>query len=180
MNAPSQFSQLLHQAFDGRLRIRWSSRLNEWHIEQRVGRPLFPPHHISEGDDDGIRARDGYHYVMSVRTGDRMPCPECGLQLSVPVMDTWDIKCGYCASKGRTRSVIAGFWPLNDRLIAHLQKIDPNRDVDIAGETDAANRCLLQRQEDDAMRPGEAYVNDRYNRLVGIEQTGWTGKEFRG
>lgn len=181
MQAPESFTELLQDAFDGRLRIRWSAKEHEFHIEQKVGHGRMSPIRIDEGRDDLIRARDGYHFVMSVRTGDRMPCPSCNYELKVPVMDTWDIICPTCSTMNRKTSVVAGFWPLNDRLIEHLKKIDPLRDHqdEVAATADRYNERLLQSQEDDAMRPGEAYANDSYNRLVGIQQVGYTGKDSR-
>lgn len=182
MEAPQEFVDRLHRIFDGRLRIRWSKSLHEFHIEQKVGRAALPPIRIDEGNDDLIRARDGYMFVMSVRTGDRMPCPECHLTLRVPVRDTWEITCGYCQLKGRRRSVVAGFWPLDDTLLDYLRKIDPLRgkQSEQAEEADRHNQFLLASQENDAMAPGYAAFDDNYNRLVGIPQVGYTGKVFTG
>lgn len=140
----------------------------------------MPPIRIEEGDDDLIRARDGYHYVMSIRAGDRMPCPECNYKLHVPVRDTVQQFCGYCTLKGRKTEVIAGFWPLDDTLITHLKKINPKRggQKELAEEADRRNRLLVQSMEEDAFRDGYAAFDDNYNRLVGIPQVGYTGKEF--
>lgn len=182
MDAPTEFTDRLHREFDGRLRIRWSASQHEWQIEQKIGHGRIPPIAIDEGRDDLIRARDGYHFVMSVRTGDRMRCPKCNYQLTVPVMDTWDIRCPYCRLKGRHTSVVAGYWPLNDRLLAHLHKIDPLNvfSEQQAAEADRYNERLLKQQEDDAMAPGYAEASDMYRRLVGIPMVGYSGKEFRG
>lgn len=180
MDAPQEFVERLERMFDGRLRIRWSQSQREWHIEQKVGFGRIPPARIDEGSDDLIRARDGYHFVMAVRQGDRMPCPKCGLTLRVPVRDTVDVHCGYCKLRGRTSSVVCGYWPLDDTLLTHLRKIDPTRDVDLAAEADAQNVLLLKSMEDDAVAAGNAEASDLYNRIVGIPQVGYTGKEFRG
>jgi len=182
MKAPDSFVELLRRAFDGRYRIRWSDRDQEFHLEHKVATAVIPPVRIESDRDDLIRARDGYDYVMSVRQGDRMPCPECGLTLKVPVRDTWQITCGYCKLKGRTTHVVAGFWPLDDTLIDHLRKIDPYRGAqkELTAVADQRNRLLLQAQENDAMAPGYAAADDLYRRLVGIPLTGYTGKELPG
>lgn len=183
MEAPSSFVDLLHRTFDGRLRIRWSVASRRWLIEQKVGHGFaVSPIQIDETRDDLIRARDGYHPVMEITLGDRIQCPQCHLELRVPVFETHDIRCGYCALKGRQTRIVAGYWPLNERLIEHLRKIDPLRDQqsELAAEADRRNRLLLKSQEDAAMAPGLAYADEAYNRLVGIPQVGYTGKTLNG
>lgn len=182
MQAPDSFVSRLHEAFDGRLRIRFSDAEQNFHIEQKVGRAVVAPVRVDEGRDDLIRARDGYHPVMTITPGDRMRCPACHYTLQVPVRDTADVRCGFCALKGRTTRVVAGFWPLDDSLIDHLRKIDPLRDgqSELAEEADRHNRMLLQAEEDAAVAPGFAYADENFNRLVGIPQVGYTGKEFKG
>lgn len=171
----------LEKVFDNRLRIRWSEASKEFHIEQKVGHGFSLGMPVSEDDDALIRARDGYHYVMSIRDGDRMPCPECGFTLRVPVRDTEDLRCGFCQLQGKTTRVVAGFWPLDDALITHLQKIDPLRGKqdEIAEAADRRNRLLVQSRENDAFAPGNAYAEEAYNRMVGIPQVGYTGREFK-
>lgn len=182
MNAPSFFTDLLARTFDNRLRIRWSASQHEFHIEQRVGRAVAAPSRFDEGRDDLIRARDGYDFVMSVRTGDRMPCPVCHYTLRVPVMDTWDIHCGYCKLRGLQTSVVAGFWPLNDRLISHLQKIDPLRadQTEQARAADRYNRLMMESEDNAIINAGVARGYEKFNRIAGIQSVGYTGKEYRG
>lgn len=131
-----------------------------------------PPVRIDEGRDDLIQARDGYLGVMEITPGDRMPCPRCHYTLQVPVFETWDMRCPYCRLMGYQTRVVAGYWPLNDRLIEHLQKIDPLRGLQAeqAAAADRHNRLLLESQTNDALRPGEAKFEQDYNRLVGIAQ----------
>lgn len=181
MEAPTRFTELLHQKFDGRLRIRWSEASHQWEIEQKVGRAVLAGVHIKSTDDELIRARDGYHPVMTITAGDRMPCPHCNYKLTVPVMDTADIRCPYCQLKGRTTRVVAGFWPLNDNLITHLQKIDPLRGAqqELTEAADRYNQLLLKAAEDEAMAPGFAAMDENYRRLVGIPMVGYTGKDSR-
>lgn len=171
MNAPTEFVEQLERTFDGRLRIRWSEREHNFQVEQKVGRAVVAPIFIDPTRDDLIRARDGFHPVMSVQPGDRMPCPVCNYTLRVPVMDTHDIRCGYCATRGRTTRVVAGYWPLDDNLITHLRKIDPLRDAstELRDEADRHNRVLLKSQEEAAFAPGLDKFNEDYNQIVGIE-----------
>jgi hypothetical protein len=182
VQAPDSFVTRLHEVFDGRLRIRFSDKEQNFHIEQKVGRAVVAPCKIEEGRDDLIRARDGYHPVMTITPGDRMRCPSCHYDLPVPVRETVDMRCPFCAFHGRTTRIVAGYWPLDDSLIAHLQMIDPLRDgqTELAEAADRHNRMLLQSQEDAAVAPGYAYADENYNRLVGIPQVGYTGKEFQG
>lgn len=118
-------------------------------------------------------------FIMAVRSGDRMPCPKCDYKLSVPVMDTVDIRCPYCELKGRATRVVAGFWPLNDRLIEHLRKIDPLRGAssELADQADVHNRVLWETAERDYSNSTYSQVEERYNRLVGIPQFGYNDRK---
>src|SRR5688500_16541104 len=94
-----QFEREFESAFNGRFRIRWSDKRQEYHVEQKM--PLSHPHLIPpqvqndtgglEYDtysDEWIRARDGYFFTMAVRNGTKMPCPVCHLTVDVPHMVT--------------------------------------------------------------------------------------------
>ena len=64
MNPPESFVEKLDREFRGRLRIRWSTERQEWHIEQKIRRGLFPgtkPSKLGWDDttDAYIRHRDG-------------------------------------------------------------------------------------------------------------------------
>lgn len=141
----------------------------------------MPPLRIAEDRDDLIRARDGYHFVMAITPGDRKPCPSCNYKLTVPVMETVDMRCPYCQLRGRQTRVVAGFWPLNDLLIEHLRKLDPLRGAseELAAEADRRNKALMKSLEADVSNQGMAALDDNYNRLVGIQQVGYTGIDSR-
>lgn len=179
VNAPESFIKSLERQFDGRLRVRWSNAQQGWEIEQRVGPHREAP--IDENDDDLVRARDGYAAFMSIRPGTRMPCPECRFELKVPVFHTEELMCPYCKMMGRTTSVNAGFFELNDRLLEHLRQCDPDRGGSqrLKEMADRNNEALWRSQLAAAMREGRAAASERYNRIVGIQQVGWTGKEFK-
>lgn len=179
MNAPSEFVERLERTFDGRLRIRWSERERHFVIEQRVGRAVVAPIRIDEGRDDLIRARDGYHPVMTITPGDRMRCTVCNYTLRVPVRDTADIPCEFCALLGRSTRVVAGYWPLDDSLIEHLRKLDPLRDGqrELAEEADRHNRMLLRSAESTLSDTVTSKAEEDYRRLVGIPMVGYSGKE---
>lgn len=177
VNIPTAFEDKLRRAFDGRLRIRWSAKSREFRIEQKVGRAITAPVRLDEGRDDLICARDGFDYLLTVRSGDRMLCPECEwTELKVPVRDFQDIRCPYCASKGKQGRVVAGFWPLDDTLIEHLQKIDPLRGAskELAAAADRRNEALLASQEREFSNKILAHGSDHYNELVGIPSFGYS------
>ena len=169
---------MLEQEFRGRLRIRWSLKAKEFHIEEKVGRAALPPFRIDPNDDSMIRARDGYSFVMSVRAGDRMPCPKCGTDLKVPIMHTAEVRCGYCRMKGVDGRVKAAFYPLSETLIDYLKKIDPERGAAIlqAQESDRHNAALLASRERASMNDIEASTKDNWNQIAGIPSFGYTGK----
>lgn len=132
---PEDFSKTLYDTFHGKYRIRWSDKRSEFQLEQKVatGQVLDPPSinpdaitpYYDTYDDNWIRARDGYFYVMSLRNGDRMPCPVCGLTVKVPIMETRESVCESCRNHGRDGRYVAAFYPFNHVLIEHLLDIDP-------------------------------------------------------
>lgn len=163
MTVPSEFEERLRNTFDGRLRIRWSVKNREWNIEQKVGRAITAPVAIEADRDDLICARDGFDYVCTVRTGDRMPCPNCEwTTLKVPVRDFADIQCPYCASKGRQSRTVAGYWPLDDSLIDHLRRIDPHsgRQHAETKDMDARNEARDQAAERQMSTRGMAHMGE--------------------
>lgn len=156
-------------------------RLNEYHIEQRVGRAVLPPLRIDEGDDRFIRARDGYAFVMAIKAGTHTYCRKCHLRCEVPVLRTSEIKCEYCERvKARRGREFGGYWPLNDRLLQYLHKIDPNRDGHLNGVAEgdlAMERAEMARQRSIHNHIESATLDDKYQ-LFGTPFSGYTGKSL--
>lgn len=180
MDAPTQFVSDLTRAFEGRVRVRWSKKTHEWHFEQKVGRAALPTIHISEIDDDRIRERDGYVYIFAVRPGTSMPCPVCNHTLAVPALKFAEVSCGVCAIQGKNTAQLAAYFPLGDLLIDHLRMIAPERSSRRRlEEMDRRNAQRNESKRRDAQNYGDSALLDRWNRIVGIEQVGYTGKELR-
>lgn len=177
-NPPDSFKESLDKQFNGKLRIRWSDKEQEWQIEEKISRASLPDQLVDDWDDHAIRARDGYGYVCGVRPGDRMPCPKCGTELKVPVNHFAEVKCDYCRLKGRNSSIIAGFFELGDMLLEHLRRLDPIRgwrDKFIYGTFDEHRQAQIDKEIEN-MSP---IWSDAYKRLVGIPMVGYTSKEKR-
>lgn len=178
MEIPEEFADRLHRAFDGRLRIRWSVADGAYHVEQRLARGLinFPS---ALTDDEAIRLRDGYHLVMTVRTGDRMPCPRCGLTLAVPLRSSTLVSCERCRQKGLEHRVAAAYFPLDDTLITHLQAIDPLRGAsrELRAKVEAHNAKLMQAQQQQVLNQLTDKASDDFTRIAGIPSVGYTGRE---
>lgn len=175
MQAPQDFIDKLHTQSDGELRIRWSDGRGEWHIEQRVGRAVLEPSPVNRFDDEHIRARDGYVFVLAVRTGDRMPCPDCGIELKVPLLHFAEVKCDYCRLNGRDGRFPAGFFPLSDALLIHLRRLDPKRTwrADVKTQLDQRNKLMMASKEREYGNHIESVTKDYYNDMVGIGQWGY-------
>ena len=176
--APAHFVNQLEQVFEGRLRIRWSHSAHEFHIEQRVARGLvnFP---AAMTDDEHIRLRDGYFYVMSIRSGDRMPCPRCALTLHVPLREIKELSCSRCQAKGLEHRVAAGYFPLDDTLITYLQGMDPLKGMSKAlrSKVDAHNEKHTAAKRQHVLDQTYAAGSDDFARIAGIPSVGHTGKE---
>lgn len=114
---------------------------------------------------------------MSISQGDRMCCPECKWrELRVPVREFADIRCDFCASLGKQGRVVAGYFPLDDSLIDHLKKIDPdgNHSRNITKEIDQRNQAREMSNERDMSNIVESAGNDHYDQLVGIPHFGYS------
>lgn len=175
--APDSFVSRLRSILGEDYRIRWSSIGNDWHIEQRVGPRRAVDGVIREDDDNHIRARDGYWLVMRVRDGDRMPCPDCGTELAVPVRKIGEVLCDWCRSRGLTGRHTAGFWPLDDQLLLELKRTRPENAKELVRQADERNRLRLAALKRDVANKGEDGILDRWTQLVGIQSVGYTGKE---
>lgn len=188
MNIPEQFEQRLESEFGGRYRIRVSEARGEFHVEQRIGAGFHPgtikiaPQSAKQYRarwDDMLRARDGYVLTFIVTPGDRTECPSCHATLHVPVKSLTHLSCPACEVRGKKTTLTAGYWPLNDDLLQHLRRIDAYTGgheriaADIAKDTAAKSA----QQARDLVRDGEAAVRERFKRMVGIPQQGYTGKE---
>ncbi len=135
---------------------------------------------MKDNDDAAIRARDGYTYVLSIRTGDRMPCPRCGAECHVPLFQVGDIICSYCKMQGKQNHIPACYFPLDsDALIHHLIRYDPLRTYrdTIAKDADANNAAIKAKQMKDFESDIRGHVHDNYRKMVGIPSIGYTGKE---
>jgi hypothetical protein len=138
---PDEFQRELDATFHGRFRVRWSNKMHEFHLEQKVATgqlmeppPSLDPESVTQNlqfdmeDDNWLRARDGYFYVMSIRNGDRMPCPICGATLKVPKFETRETQCERCKLSGMDGKYRAAYFPMNHIFIQHIRNLDPYSD----------------------------------------------------
>lgn len=167
-------------------RIRWSFRRNNWQIEQVYGRGALPASDISPENDGLIRERDGYWLVMEVQPGDRMACRSvisrhpteyCNLTLSVPLRTTAETVCLECKQRGRDGRQMACYWPFDETFLDHMRKTDPLRDGirRVSREADASNEAREADIDRRSSNEGQAASADLFNRIVGINQWGYTG-----
>lgn len=177
---PPEFEERLEQEFNGRLRVRWSPSSGQYRIEQKVARAqMWGDRPILENDDEATMIRDGYFYVMSIAPRDRMNCKRCNTELEVPLYEARVVACPICKLMGRTFKYAVAYFPLGDKLIDHLKKIDPERGLsrDQMKALRESNEALLRSQQRAVSNNAEAYGKDNFNRLVGIQQVGRTGRE---
>lgn len=132
MYLSSEFQRQLDDRFHSRFRLRWSDKAQVFHLEQKVatGQVMEPPidpitNEWDAYDDGFIRARDGYFYVMTVTTGDRMRCPMDHTELKVPTLHTAETICPVCQDNQRDGRFAAGYFPLNHILLDYINDLDP-------------------------------------------------------
>ena len=124
---------------------------------------------------------EGYMPILTVSASEQIRCPECAMFVEVPNRETQQVRCWYCASRGRTTRITAGFYPLNSSLINHLKSIDPLRNMesdDVAKMQEYNEKLIAQRQAEISAN-AEAYTSDNINRLMGILQTGYSGTKVK-
>lgn len=176
MDAPREFLKRLESEFRGRYRLRWSNQRGEWLIEEKLQRGEFGSFSLDEESDVFIRMRDGYGLVCTIRTGDRMPCPRCRTTLPVPVKEFAEVVCGFCKQQGRKATTIAGFFPLNDDLIYHLRRINPDmpwHETQLM-EVNTANAQREKELDREVDNVSEAVWGDNHRQLFNTPTTGYT------
>lgn len=174
---PEEFQEKLQREFGDKIRVRWSDKWNEWHVEQKVRRGVAAtPQKFDPYNDDVIRFNDGFVWVMSVKQGSKFDCPQCGLTLSAPTRETHHVVCGHCKLKGYNSHWLACHWPLDETLIEHLKKLQWQID-DTSANLAKSDIALRKLQERALLDPTLAAFEDSHAKLAGILQTGYTGKE---
>jgi hypothetical protein len=160
--------------FGGRLRIRFSSQLNAWQVEQKVGRADGMPDRVVD-DDEKVRARDGYHFILTITTGTQFPCEKCHTTLHRPAFRSGYVTCPHCG-----RPHVVGYFPLSDSLIDHLKSLDPERRSlrDLARDIDQRNRDGESRIIQAKANQVVSGFDDDYRRIFQIPMTGYTGRSY--
>jgi hypothetical protein len=188
MYSLERFQERLAEEFHDRLRIRYSKAEDAYVVEEKVGRGAATPHrHRVPGrphewvpielDDTYIRARDGYAKVLSVRLGDRMPCPVCGLAVKVPVMTFGEARCSYCAVKERRSRYTAAFFPLGETLMDHLKSIDPLRS-DTRKRIQAEDEAFARERKVEDKDYDAGFHDELFDVAIQqIPKVGYTGRE---
>jgi hypothetical protein len=187
MEAPREFLDRFEEEFGHNYRLRWSDARHEWHIEQKIGRGFRQDFDISpksEKDyrvayDDRIRARDGYILTMAIAPGTQTRCHECDTWVKLPAFRFETISCPYCSMKGRKELLNVAYFPLGESLLEHLRYIDV-----FNGGNERVREAVARRNrfvEDEALadfrRETNAALKERFNRLVGIPQWGYSGSQ---
>jgi hypothetical protein len=186
MEFDPDFARRLRDEFGGRYRMRWSVKRNEWHLEQQVGvGAADPPFRVDEGDDSLIRAKEGFAFVMAIRTGTRMPCPtefgpkwdrqECGFEMKVPIMETREAVCEKCRAEGRDGRHAVAYYPLSDALIQHIRHIDfaLGHNEDLKKMMDDRNQLLMDTKRKDTLNDIDAISSEVRKTFGAIEQIGY-------
>jgi hypothetical protein len=187
MSIPEYFAEALETRFGGRFRIRWSDVEHVFMLEQKVRRALaegFAPivikseRHRKLTFENQVRARDGYVLSMKITPGTHTYCAKCDAKMDVPAFKSAQIPCPVCAQSGHRTVFAGGYWPLSDALLHELDRTDPDRGGSerVYKAQQAAQMFAEKQQEWEITNPAEAAFKERFNRLVGIPQTGYTGK----
>jgi hypothetical protein len=177
---PQEFKDRFQDRFQDRFRIRWSHEWDEWQLEQKVRRGVAgQPVDQNRYKDDVIRYRDGFVWVMSFKNGTQFPCPKCHLTLKAPTRKTEMIQCRYCQLSGNDSRWIASFWPMDDALIEHIERMEKEIDQR-SHQLHSAHAALEKQQMRQVLDPTLDGFQDRFEQGMGIQSVGYTGKVFTG
>ena len=172
MYIPESFQRSLQEQFDGRLRVRWSPSTSTYQIEQRFRavRSRF----AAPNDDEAIRDRDGFQFILAVAPGDRSRCPKCQRDTKIAVKQFKESRCEHCEAKLK----ICHF-PLDESLLQHLRYTDPYRGglERLQADLEASELAIAVAKQRDLRNKIESATKDDFKRLVGISQFGYTGRE---
>jgi hypothetical protein len=182
MDISETFKDELRIEFQDRLRIKWSGKSQAFLIQQRVGKNLIGSVPRAKlGLEKSMDLAEGYRTILSVAPSEHMKCPDCFTSISVPKLETKELKCLYCKLRGRSTKIVAGYYPLNSSLINHLKEIDPirNLDRDLIAEMNDRNEKIQEAQVKQLSKDAEDYSSDNINKLMGILQTGYSGMKVK-
>jgi len=182
LEIPQNFIALLDIEFQSRLRVKWSGKQQAYLIQQKIGPNLVGS--VPRGKLDAEKVNDlaqGYLTIMTVSPSEKMKCQECSSSLSVPNRETRQIRCLYCKVRGRSTQVIAGYYPLDSNLIAHLKTIDPmrNMETDQVSRMNDHNENLQKAQLKELANEAESYADDNLAKLMGIPEFKYAGNKIK-
>jgi len=187
MEINETFLDDLEITFQGRLRARWSAKQRAIIIEQRTARSLIGSVPRRAYDNETRQSlAEGYKLLMTVAPRETIRCARCNYTLEVPKLETREITCLQCKLSGLRGKVFAGYYPLNSSLIHYLKSIDPLRDNNESNASKMVeyNENITKQQQRQLFNASEAYADDNFNRIVGIQQVGRTkvmaGTELKG
>jgi hypothetical protein len=187
MTVPSWFASQISSEFDGQLRCRWSPFRERFSIERKRDKsrqrplPPKPPNLAGLMPENLIRAekryldklqrfRDDYELVLEVAAGTNIRCLDC---------DRWN-KLAFCEMRS-TRCVCGTdlnvvFFPLGAQLLEHLRFTNPDTggidrvERKIVDDTETLSAAKERANRDKREEPWR----DNFNKVFGIQSTGWT------
>jgi len=176
---PNDFRSEFESLFPG-YRIRWSIRLDQWHIEQPYGRGALPASDRDHWNDDFIRFRDGYWLVMRFAPGEWMTCQttvdyvtkqKCETSLKIPHFWSGELRCPVCVRAGRDGGHITGYWPFGSRLIEELISTDPLRGgiVRKDGKTRVRAGVIAEVKNDARQKAADKKVSDHVQGMDAVD-----------
>lgn len=175
---PEQFQERLEEEFGDLLRVRYSNKFEEWHVEQKTRRGLagFPQGQDQDRFDDNlIRYADGYMWIMSIKQGTRFSCYSCHMPMDAPTRKLKMVSCDHCRRKGKDHYRMACHWPFDETLIEELKRLSKGID-DTNQKLQVKNELLQQQQIRAAIDPAlDAHLDD-FHRVVGNPQAHLSGR----
>lgn len=136
---PDTFAAELHTRIGPNYRLIRSRTHPRWRIEQKVGRATTD---VPVTDDRARMLADGYVLVLDTPDSDTMRCPMCDNRVSLPVFEKAEFVCALCASHGKRKPLVDGYFPLVDRTLLYLERTHPRRGEAYRLELDAKNEAL--------------------------------------
>lgn len=172
---PTRLAERIEALWGDRLRLRWSLREGMWHVEQKLekgARQLWPSMVMYQKwehliNDDFVRRRDGFTFVLRISPRSFHDCPACGKGMEVPPHHVGVLECLGCKEKGKMVRTLAGYWDLGgDAILDELRKMDPNgiyqKTRSVEQRVDDANYAKEYWAERTSRNEGRAILMDAY------------------
>lgn len=170
---PETFQSLVESRLGRDFRFRWIARTQTYDLEQKTGLGTYDVPY-SFDDPAYERVRDGYSLCLSVAPSPEMRCADCDQRFTIPTLKFKEVRCPFCESRGERAIYFVGYFPFCDRLLTHIEKMNPARGKVRFEEIKHSNLKQAQEADRDQTNKLSGGFNYYQRGLAQVPQFGYT------